>query len=714
MTTPPFSLPPIRNYFKERNFHQKIENKVYAQALANNESPETFYQDSDIKRIFRSPRNYDVEKASSRAANAEISQIIQKIKDTNHAEHEPFELFIPTEEPLPPNRIPAPGIIYTKIKYHRGRIVETTETVPETGFKVHDLLFKLIQAKYPQYLTILDTLCRPLGTTDATFTDFNKEQIPSQPIDEDRIQRILRHVKSKLAATPFLPLHYVDTTYSKSPLSTGTGYHNRHSYRKRAHAKFSHPEEYATKPTSKGYYYNAFHEYSRYIVHLIKETGYPFEFTFDDPPTEEQDLKFKTKLNEFMNSYPTLLFTRNHISEVHGNLKQRPVYAVDELFILIETMLLFPLLVQARSPDSCIMYGLETIRGSNVYLDKIAQKFSSFFTIDWSSFDQRLPRLITDIFFTHFLPSLIIIDGAYTPTYEYPTYPDLTEHSLYKKMDNLLHFLHLWFNNMTFVTQDGYGFRRTHAGIPSGHLATQYLGSFGNLFLLIDALIEFNCTDIEIEDLLLFIMGDDNSGFTHWSINKLEQFIDFLEPYAVTRYNMVLSKTKSVITTLRNRIETLSYTCNFGSPQRSISKLVAQLCYPERYLNLKFMSSRAIGIAYASCGSDPTFHELCNDVYEMYLPFQTDDLTSDELVKSLPSQFTYMEDILPLLDLSKFPTLTEVQKLIDHYHGPLSYAPKWNYYHFKKSPIYTPPTFKTMNDYRKEHNIPFVPTPLII
>jgi hypothetical protein len=354
------------------------------------------------------------------------------------------------------------------------------------------------------------------------------------------------------------------------------------------------------------------------------------------------------------------------------------------------------------------MYGLETIRGSNCFLDDLAKHYTSYFTIDWSFYDQTLSRIITDLFYSDFLPSLIVINAGYAPTHEYPHYPDLNEHDLYKKMNNLLSFLHTWYNNMTFVTQDGFGYRRTSAGIPSGQLLTQYLGSFGNIFLLTSALIAFGCTDHEIESITIFVMGDDNTGFTLWNIKQLEAFISFLEEYAKERFNMTLSKSKSILTILRNKIESLGYTCNFGRPTRSITKLVAQLCMPERYTKDEFMSARAIGIAYAACACDETFHRFCYDVYNLYLPFSTTPRTEMDLLKVLPTQFSLLDKFQDYITIEEFPSLLKVQSVISKYHGPLSLKPKWSYDHFRSDPFCSHPHAKTMSDYRKEHNLTYV------
>jgi hypothetical protein len=697
----------IRHYFRERNYRLKIENKLMTSAKKRGIKLEDVHADLDTKRIYRQGRNSKEDEALTRAANAEYSRIIQIEKDKNHMAKEPFQYFTPEDRFIPKNRLPAPGITLVAKRFHRGRIIIETEEVKETGFNVDSRLYALVNSRFPQYIRILEDYCRPLGTSNATFDDFNREQVPSDPIPPDRMERIQKHIKKKLAPKPYLPIHYIDTQYVGLPLSTGTGYHNRHSYKIRAHAKLSSPEEYKSKPTSKGYFYNAFHEYARSIIHNIKDTGYPFS-------QEVKENELVDLLNDFYDTYPTLLFTRTHISKRSGKLKQRPVYAVDELFLAIEVMLFYPLLIQARAPDCCIMYGLETIRGGNCYLDQLAQVFRTFFTIDWSSFDQTVARVITDSFYDTYIPSLLVINKGYAPTFEYPTYPKLDEHMLYHRMRNLLSFIHLWYNNMTFVTQDGFGYRRNHAGVPSGQLITQYLDSYANLFVLIDSLIEFGCTDEEIDDIRLFIMGDDNSGFTQWPITRLEQLLTFLEKFAKVKYNMTLSVAKSLITSQRDKIETLGYSCNFGRPRRSIEKLVAQLCMPERYTKDEFMSARAIGIAYASCGCDPVFHQFCKEVYELYLPFAENSIPEYEfydVIKVLPSQFSILDTPEKFIITNQFPSLNDIHSVINHYHGPLEYAPKWNISHFKGNPYCEEPNFLTMHQYEKLYDIK-VPPPI--
>lgn len=690
----------VRNYFAEAARRLTTEWKFFQQAEQEDLPPPTSL-DTDFLRIYNAVRNKKLEQANARAAEVEYQRIQNEIN--NPENKDAFQFYKDIPPPLPDDRIPAPGIQFVPRTFHKGRQIFATNELPETGFNVDPPLENLVRDQFPQYLFVIQKFARPLGSTAATFKDFNREQVPSSPLEPSLCARILKHVTRMLAAKPFLPLHFVDTNFAGLPLSTGTGYHNRYSSKIKAHAKVSAPPEYQQKPTSKGYFYNAFNEFARDIIHQMKSTATPF-VPSDDPERNA------SLWNNFVDRYPTLLFTRSQISKRTGPLKTRPVYAVDDLFLKIEIMLTFPLHIQARSMRSSIMYGLETLRGGNVYLDRIAQNFSSFFTIDWSNFDQRVPRIITDIFFTQFLPALIIISHGYQPTREYPVYPDLTPEKMFTRMDNLLFVLHYWFNNMTFLSQDGFAYRRLHAGIPSGLLNTQYLDSFVNLFVLIDGLIAFGATDDDIIAFAVFVMGDDNTCFTHWPLWRLDLFLSFFEHHALSRWNMVLSKTKSVLTDRRNEIESLSYQCNFGAPLRPLDKLAAQLLYPERSLKRHFMSMRAVGIAYAAAGMSLDFHRLCKSVYDLYLPYFKEHTFTIEDIEKFKRRHAYQifasDEELSDIDITIFPTIEEVRHLPSYWHGPLPTSPKWNEAHFVSSVYDIPEPHITLLDYRKNNNIP--------
>jgi len=487
------------------------------------------------------------------------------------------------------------------------------------------------------------------------------------------------------------------------PLHTGTSYFYRHSYEMKTHAAFAHPKEYASRTSSKGYFLNSFTEWARTVVHNIKLYGLPFN------PTDLQEHEIQSRTMNFFMEHATMLFTRNHISDKDGNLKQRPVYAMDTLFLHLEAMLTFPLHIMARSMKSSLMYSLETIRGGCAKMDNIAQHFRSFLCIDWSSFDQRMPWIIVDTFFTVFLPNLLVISSGYQPTYEYPTYPDLTPDTLFTRMFNLLCFLRLWYFNTVFTTADGYAYTRTLAGIASGMLNTQYLDSYCNLFLIIHALLHFGASELDIFSFCIFVMGDDNVVLSHWPLTRLNMFLDFFEQHALSRFGMVLSRQKSIITTMRTRIEMLGYQTNAGRPRRPLGKLVAQLCYPEHGPIDKYMSARAVGMAWASAGMDKNFYSFCHDVYLTFLPYaeKPDTAALQKISKHLPGMFKVLDDIDEFVNPERFPSLDEIISRYRTWQGELTIDKKWSPAHFIYHPTVVPLSSVTMADYMSQHDIKF-------
>nr|UCW41646.1 RNA dependent RNA polymerase [Kacheliba Partiti-like virus] len=490
------------------------------------------------------------------------------------------------------------------------------------------------------------------------------------------------------------------------PLNTGTGYFNRHSYKTRALARLTRPEPYRDKPTSKGFFYNATYKKERHIIHNIKHSKSPR----NERKVKSGMISRSKVVKTFFAKRTTMLYTRNHIS-LKPKEKCRPVYNVDPVFLKLEAMLTFPGMVQMRPMSSCVLYGYETIRGGCHYLDHIAKSFNSYFTIDWSSFDQRVPRPITDIYYTDFLESLLVISHDYSPTLDHhPEQPQPTD-VFFKKMSNLLHCLHEWYNSMVYITADGYAYQRLFAGVPSGLLNTQLLDSFVNLYLIIDGLLEYGFSPDEIRTFKFFIMGDDNSGMTNLPLQELEKFIAFFETYAQERWNMTLSQVKSIITSLRNKIEVLGYQVNFGTPYRLIDKLVAQLSYPEHGLKPKYMSYRALGIAYAAAGQDYEFHQFCRDVYMAFIEDKA-DLTSelkDKLRKHLSGAMRSDDDIFTDINFGKFPSIEEVRSVYREWKGSLQYSPKWDYSYFLTKPFVEEENYITMEQYRKIHNISRLP-----
>jgi hypothetical protein len=334
----------VRNYLSEIRNTIKTEWKLYSKFGQTTLDPSSEHPDADLRRLQTGYRHADIESKLTSEYREHYSDTRYGFEESNHMKGTPFEFYMDINpSDIPENRLPEPGITALPLRYHSEQVVTATESVPETGFQLHPLLRYLIDYKYPRYAPHVDKYVRPLGTTDATFSDFNREQKEYPPVSAELTARIVPIVTSLLGAHKFLPIHYVDTFFAKMPLHTGTSYFYRHSYELRTHAAFSHPKEYANKQTSKGYFVNAFTEYARTIVHHIKSFGVPFN---PENLTPSQQI---SRLRDFICEHATMLFTRNHISDKDGNLKQRPVYAMDTLFLHLEAMITFPLHIMTRS-----------------------------------------------------------------------------------------------------------------------------------------------------------------------------------------------------------------------------------------------------------------------------------------------------------------------------------------------------------------------------
>jgi len=262
---------------------------------------------------------------------------------------------------------------------------------------------------------------------------------------------------------------------------------------------------------------------------------------------------------------------------------------------------------------------------------------------------------------------------------------------------------------MVFISYDGYAYVRQLGGVPSGLLNTQALDSFGNLYIILDCMLEFGFTSDEIRQMIFFIMGDDNIFFARVSFTRIIAFMQFLETYALTRHGMVLSILKSVWTTLRNKIEVLGYTNNDGLPTRPVGKLVAQLAFPERPVPSAknwIHAARALGLSYASAGQDASFHALCYLVYTHFKPSPEERVSARQfiqVVKEPIREILGFEIDDELVMFPDFPSLYEVRSQVSHYHGFFSENDKWKPTIFQNPPSSTDPDNITLLDFLQEH-----------
>ncbi|UTR30275.1 RNA-dependent RNA polymerase [Hymenoscyphus fraxineus partitivirus 1] len=671
-----------------------------------------------------------IDLATCKKIKDNIGQSIVAIRQRYTNRDEPFAIREPLDfEALPSNRIPENGIHFSGFRYHKIASADTpidesshlieedklfTETTDErsriiydstvdlSGQPAHPEIQQIIHDHFPEFLIFLDEYCRPPSFGPQAFRDFNRPTAAFTRPSPERHEDIMDILRKKFNIVPYRPLHFVDALAADTPLSTSSSYFTKHDPRVRVLANYSTPVRYKDKPTSKGYSFNTVMNTFRTEFHHVKYTRYPFPTSPTDPQNAE-------KLQQWFLDHPSQLFIRTQISKRDPDApkKIRPVYSVDERFLHVEKTLITPALAQMRNPQCCVAHGMETFRGAMSLLDKIALRYESFISLDWSHYDQLLPYYVIIAFYLDFLPSLLIISHGYMPSRGYhDTKQDPA--SFATKIFNTLIFLVSWYLSMTYLSYDGFAYIRDNGGVPSGLLATQLLDSFGNMYIILDCMLEFGFNKAECLAMLFYVLGDDNLIFTLMHIRRITDFMHFMEEYANKRHGMVLSVLKSVYTHLRTKITFLSYENNYGLPSRPIGKLVAQLAFPERPPKPGhdwIHAARALGLAYANCGQDHRFHNLCELVYNKFKP--TTSVPTHHVSKifkkwqyQLPKEFEIKGQEYTFPD---FPSLHEIRDLVKDYHGSLHEHDKWNFELFDSKPSDTPPDYVTLKDHIKDH-----------
>nr|WNH24519.1 RNA-dependent RNA polymerase [Heterobasidion partitivirus 23] len=644
-----------------------------------------------------------------------------------HVKNNGFTYYVPVgDEPLPDNRQPASGIhAISGFRFQLNNKFHAFSRLSRYGYAPLGYITYLLSTFFMTFLHILDSYCRPSGSADAIFDNFNQNVTPVDDPEPSRLSEIMSLIHHFMAIIPFSPIAFPDLRFYKWTLTTASDYHARNSQNMQRGSQlyWQHLRDndlleerfdYSERPQSKGFFYNVFLIIARTMIHYIKYTGLPFDNDVINPVTD-----YHEKLFYWFMRYPTQLFVRSQISPL-DKLKVRPVYNAPMLFLFLEAMLTLPLMAMCRLPENCMLWGFETIRGGMAELNRISSGFTTFIMIDWSRFDQLAPFAIIYHFWCTFLPSLLRVDRGWMPTQQYRTYLHkqafTDKHFNHEKTNpryqkylrslhvtyaphilmfsfvifNLCSFIWLWYCRMVFITPDGIGYVRLLAGVPSGIFMTQILDSFVNLFLFIDALLEFGFSPDEIRLIRLFIQGDDNIAFFVGDFERIFAFYEWLPDYALTRWHMIISIDKSSITRLRNKIEVLGYRNNNGMPSRDPAKLVATLAYPERipagsqmYLILMM---RAIGLAYANAGHSSEFHSMCQRSYNdarvksgLTLPELTQvkiDYRKLGFFEIFSTTMAELNDIV-VTDLSRFPDFYDIRANLYNWHGPHTVYPMW-------------------------------------
>merc|ERR1711874_108023 len=193
----------IRDYYRETEIRNKLEMERYQRFGGNRNLILESLSGRSLIRYQSSIKHDCIYKDKSNMINDLYSQEVQLLVDENVRKARPFEYYSENLfEGFPENRKPARGIKGIERIYHKGRIVTANDEIPESGYKRDVMIDEVLKDLYPETKELVDEYCRPLGTTDATFESFNKEQVKSEPVNEQRKARVLKHVKRILNAKP--------------------------------------------------------------------------------------------------------------------------------------------------------------------------------------------------------------------------------------------------------------------------------------------------------------------------------------------------------------------------------------------------------------------------------------------------------------------------------------------------------------------------------
>lgn len=181
-------------------------------------------------------------------------------------------------------------------------------------------------------------------------------------------------------------------------------------------------------------------------------------------------------------------------------------------------------------------------------------KFSAYYSIDYSRFDQSLSNwLIYDAF--------QIVKSCFHPMNE-------RDESLFNVIIND-------FINKTFICSEGDVI--SHKGVPSGSMFTQIIDSICNLLMIYTFLDYKNLSGFSI------VMGDDNLLFTTDSHG--EDRLSEIQSYLGRLFGVTINAEKSSSGKTSEDPEFLSrYWTSYGR-WRHPHQLLSRLAYPERYRN---------------------------------------------------------------------------------------------------------------------------------
>nr|WGH72964.1 MAG: putative RNA-dependent RNA polymerase [Trichoderma gamsii alphapartitivirus 1] len=377
-------------------------------------------------------------------------------------------------------------------------------------------------------------------------------------------------------------------------------------------------------------------------------------------------------------------FARQHLVKDEEPDKVRLVFGAPSLLLMAELMFIWPIQASllSRGEESPMLWGFETLLGGwqRIYswAHRLMLSFSSVALLDWSGFDRYARHTVINDIHTHIMRPMFTFEDGYWPTHDYPDTTADPQH-----LENLWK----WMNNAILSTplmlEDGTLLRFRHSGIYSGYFQTQIIDSIYNSVMISTILSKMG---FDLNKVHMKVQGDDSLIlFVYMFLSLIAMsFLKTFSYFAQLYFGAVLSEKKSELLPSLENAEVLKYRNRNAMPYRNELELLAMLRHPERTSSYESLMARAIGIAYADCGSHPRVYSICEDIYKYLAAL---GITPDP--KGLPGGQRFRSRYVPGewdIDLSHFPTWYETVRHLCDPARPLLTEKHWPRKHFIGTP----------------------------
>nr|UDL14416.1 MAG: putative RNA-dependent RNA polymerase [Partitiviridae sp.] len=506
----------------------------------------------------------------------------------------------------------------------------------QVGIVNHALLKCLTIEEYQQYV---GRFKRSIISEKSLVEDFMHCNFAEHKVIKDQIYyEALQLCKQAFSPTrKYRPVHFCDLRYYPWTLSTSV--EAPYSTDEELIAKVKKAHSDGLLNNSRMSFHNTYNHVfvnNRPIVHLIKEG--------------------MNKGNQFL--YWNTSHARAHLVNVDDPDKIRMVHGVPKLTLMVELMLLWPFFNFLRSGTTPIAWGYEIFNGgiyriTNEVASK-APRLNTFLALDWTWFDKLTPFTVIDDIH-EIWRDFMLYDQGYMPSRDYPktTTDPIRIHRLWEFMSKAVKFTPIRLPN-------GEEWSRRHSTISSGLLQTQVLDSNVNYVIIITCL---KACGIRVDETTYIkVLGDDSfiGIIDILTREEMDVLLVKIALEAKKRFGAILNTKKSIISNRLNDMTFLGYQFNNSLPFREDIKLLNQLLYPERSWSIAQLASRAIGIAWSSCGRSKTVYAVCKNVFEYCVKIKEKepDPRGADWIQHL--------GLSDQIDLSSFPSLGELSaRLLD-------------------------------------------------